>query len=158
MLNKATLIGNVGKDPEIRTTQNGNKIASLTLATSETWKDKHSGERQEKTEWHRVVCFNDGITGVIEKYVHKGSKLYIEGKIKTRKWQDQSGAEKYSTEIVLEMFDAKLVLLTPRGEGGSPGGSSGGGYGGQDNTGHGYGGAPSGSGGGSSDLDDEIPF
>lgn len=110
-VNKAILIGNVGKDPEIRSTQDGREIANLSIATSEKWKDKNTGERKEKTEWHRVVCFSEGLVNVIKKYVKKGSKLYIEGQIQTRKWQDQSGNDRYSTEIVLQGFNATLVLL-----------------------------------------------
>lgn len=111
MLNKATLIGNVGADPDIRQTNDGKEIANFSLATSESWKDKATGERKEKAEWHRVVCFNEGLTGVIKSYVRKGTKLYIEGKIVTRKWQDQSGQDRYSTEIVLENYNGTLVML-----------------------------------------------
>jgi single-strand DNA-binding protein len=110
-LNKALIIGNVGKDPEIRSMQSGDTVASFSIATSESWKDKTSGERKEKTEWHRVSCFNQGLNKVIEKYVKKGSKIYIEGQIETRKWTDKDGAEKYSTEIVLRPFRGELVLL-----------------------------------------------
>ena len=109
-LNKASILGNVGKDPEIRSTQDGRRIAQFSLATSESWKDKNSGERKEVTEWHRIVVFNEHLIPVIEKYVHKGSKLYIEGAIKTRKWTDQAGVEKYSTEIVLSAFNGTLIL------------------------------------------------
>lgn len=114
-LNKVTLIGNLGRDPEIRSTQNGDRIANLSLATSETWKDKNSGERKEKSEWHRVVIFNENIVKVAEQYLRKGSKVYIEGALQTRKWTDQSGAEKYSTEIVLQRFRGELVMLDGRG-------------------------------------------
>jgi single-strand DNA-binding protein len=110
-VNKAIIIGNVGKDPEIRSMQSGDTVASFSIATSESWKDKTSGERKEKTEWHRVSCFNQGLNKVIEKYVKKGSKIYIEGQIETRKWTDKDGAEKYSTEIVLRPFRGELVLL-----------------------------------------------
>lgn len=110
-VNKVVLIGNVGKDPEIRSTNDGRKIANLSIATSDTWKDKSTGERKEKTEWHRVVIFNEGLAGVVEKYVRKGSKLYVSGSLQTRKWTDQSGAEKYSTEVVLQGFNSELVLL-----------------------------------------------
>jgi single-strand DNA-binding protein len=120
-LNKVQLLGNVGKDPEIRTTQSGTKIVNLTLATSERWNDKASGEKKERTEWHRVVCFSDGLTGVIEKYVKKGSKIYVEGQLQTRKWQDQSGNDRYSTEIVLQQFNGQLILLDGRDrDGGAP--------------------------------------
>lgn len=110
-VNKVILVGNVGKDPEIRSMGNGSKVANLSLATSETWKDKSTGERKEKTEWHRVSIFGDALVNVVEKYVKKGSKLYIEGSIQTRKWTDQSGAEKYSTEIVLQGFNGALTML-----------------------------------------------
>ncbi len=113
-LNRATLIGHLGKDVEIRRTQDGRPIANFSIATSESWKDKTSGERKEKTEWHNIVIFNEGLAGLAEKYLSKGSKVYIEGKIQTRKWQDQSGADRWSTEIVLA-FDAKLIFLDPKG-------------------------------------------
>ena len=109
-VNKVTLVGRVGKDPEIRTTQNGGKIANISIATSEYWKDKSTGERKEKTEWHKVVVFNDALSGVVERYVSKGSLLYIEGQLETRKWQDNSGADKYSTEVVLR-FNGVLKML-----------------------------------------------
>jgi single-strand DNA-binding protein len=111
-LNRATLIGNVGKDPEVKTTQAGKKIINLTLATSESWTDKQSGERKERTEWHRIVCFHDNLGSVIERFVRKGSKIMVEGQIMTRKWQDQTGADRYSTEIVLQGFDCRLLLLS----------------------------------------------
>lgn len=172
-VNKVILIGNVGADPEVRFAQNGNKIANIRLATSESWKDKQSGERREKTEWHRVVCFSPGLSDVIERYVKKGSKLYIEGKLQTRKWQDQSGQDRYTTEVVLDGFGSTLTMLDGRDGGGSGGG--GGGYGGggddygrgggNDFGGGGSGGGDYGRGGGSGggfdrgdDLDDEIPF
>lgn len=110
-LNKVQLIGNLGRDPEIRSTQDGKEIANLTIATSESWKDKVTGERKEKTEWHRIVIFNDGLVNVVKNYVKKGSKLYIEGALQTRKWTDQSGVEKYTTEIVLQGFGGTLVML-----------------------------------------------
>jgi len=113
-VNKAIIIGNVGKDPEIRSTQNGRQIASLSIATSETWKDKATGERKDRTEWHRVSVFNDALVNVISNYVKKGSKLYIEGAIQTRKWTDKDGVEKYSTDIVLQNYNGKLVLLDSR--------------------------------------------
>lgn len=114
-VNRVILIGNVGKDPEIRRTQSGQAIANLSLATSETWRDKSSGERKERTEWHRISVFNEGLVKVIEQYVHKGSKLYVEGQLQTRKWQDQSGNDRYSTEVVLQGFSASLVLLDSKG-------------------------------------------
>lgn len=153
MLNKVTLIGNLGADPEIRRTQDGRPIANIRLATNETWRDKATGERKQKTEWHRVVVFNEGLCKVVEQYLAKGSTIYVEGKIKTRKWTDQAGVEKYSTEIVLEQFDAKLVML------GGGGGNGGSGCGEFDDD------APSTRGGGgarrpsrNNDMDDEIPF
>lgn len=110
-INKVTLVGNVGRDPEIRTTQDGKEIASVTLATSESWKDKASGERKERTEWHRIVIFSDGLVNIVKNYVKKGTKLYIEGALQTRKWVDNSGAERYSTEIVLQGYSAVLLML-----------------------------------------------
>jgi single-strand DNA-binding protein len=157
-VNKVILVGNLGRDPEIRSTQDGTRIANLSLATSESWRDKNSGERKEKTEWHRVVIFNENLVKVAEQYLKKGSKIYIEGALQTRKWTDQAGIEKYSTEIVLQRFRGELTMLDGRGEGG--GGPSGGG-----DEGGGFGG--SGGGGGGSrpdrrppgpDLDEEIPF
>jgi single-strand DNA-binding protein len=167
-VNKVILVGNVGKDPEIRSMQSGGKIANLTLATSETWNDKASGERKEKTEWHRVV-FNDRLVDVVERFVKKGEKIYVEGALQTRKWTDQSGQEKYTTEVVVDRFRGDITLL-----GGRAGGSSGGGFGGgEDEGGYGGGGAsrpaarqPAKTGGGApswepnkgGDLDDDIPF
>lgn len=119
-LNKVTLIGNLGQDPEIKTNNSGKRFATFTLATSESWKDKSSGEQKSVTEWHRVVVFSDALAGVIQKYVKKGSKIYIEGQIKTRKWQDKSGQDKYSTEIVLDGFKGQLVMLDSKGEGPGP--------------------------------------
>ncbi|MGB4192256.1 MAG: single-stranded DNA-binding protein [Rickettsiales bacterium] len=110
-INKVTLVGNVGRDPEIRTTQDGKEIASITLATSESWKDKSSGERKERTEWHRIVIFSDGLVNIVKNYVKKGSKLYIEGALQTRKWVDNSGVERYTTEIVLQGYSASLLML-----------------------------------------------
>jgi len=122
-VNKVILIGNLGKDPEIRRTQDGRPIATLNVATSETWRDKNSGERKEKTEWHRVVIFNENLCKVVEQYVKKGAKLYIEGQLQTRKWQDKDGAEKYSTEVVLQGFNGTLTMLDGRSGGaGAPGG------------------------------------
>ena len=153
-VNKVILIGNLGRDPEIRSTQGGTKIANLSIATSESWKDKNTGERVEKTEWHRVVIFDEKLAELAEKYLRKGSKVYLEGQIQTRKWQDQSGQEKYSTEVVLNRFRGTLTMLGSR-RAAEGGGDYGGGSDGRD--------APSG--GGSdpkrqapSDLDDEIPF
>lgn len=157
-VNKVILVGNVGADPEIRRTQDGRPIANLRIATSESWRDKNSGERKEKTEWHRVVVFNEGLCKVIEQYVKKGAKLYIEGALQTRKWTDQSGVEKYSTEVVLQGFNSTLQMLDSRGGGGAgaSSGAGGGDYGDDD-----YGSSRS-SGGGkanfAADLDDEIPF
>lgn len=122
-LNKVCLIGNLGKDPEIRRTQSGNPVASFSIATSETWRDRNSGERKEKTDWHSVVVWNEGLAKVCEQYLRKGSKVYIEGKLQTRKWQDQSGNDRYTTEVVLQ-FDAKLVMLSGRDENGSDQGRS----------------------------------
>ncbi|AYM62306.1 MULTISPECIES: single-stranded DNA-binding protein [Agrobacterium] len=171
-VNKVILIGNVGADPEIRRTQDGRPIANLRIATSETWRDRNSGERKEKTEWHTVVVFNEGLCKVVEQYVKKGAKLYIEGQLQTRKWQDQTGNDRYSTEIVLQGFNSTLTMLDGRGEGGGGGGRSGGGdFGGGNDygSGGGYdqqssprggssrgGGQPSG--GFSNDMDDDIPF
>jgi single-strand DNA-binding protein len=115
-VNRVILVGNLGKDPEIRHTQDGRPIANLSVATSESWKDKATGERREKTEWHRVVIFNEGLCGVAEKYLKKGSKIYLEGSLQTRKYQDQSGQDKYSTEVVLQNFNSKLVMLDRAGD------------------------------------------
>lgn len=161
-VNKVILIGNLGADPEVRTFQNGGKVANLRIATSETWKDKNTGERREKTEWHTVAIFQEGLVRIAEQYLKKGSKVYIEGKLQTRKWQDQSGQDRYSTEVVLNGFDGTLTMLDGRNEGGGGGGygGGGGGYGGGSSSGGGYGGGSGGapSGGGGSDMDDEIPF
>ena len=165
-VNKVILIGNVGADPEIRRTQDGRPIANLRIATSETWRDRNSGERREKTEWHTVVVFNEGLCKVVEQYVKKGAKLYIEGQLQTRKWQDQQGQDRYSTEVVLQGFGSTLTMLDGRGEGGGASGGRGSAAGGND-YGDDYGApAPSsspnrgGGGGGnfSRDLDDDIPF
>ena len=169
-VNKVILIGNLGRDPEIRTMQSGGRVAQLSLATSESWKDRNSGERREKTEWHRVVIFNENLVQVAERYLKKGSKIYIEGQIETRKWQDQSGVEKYTTEIVLRPFRGELTMLEGRGE--SSGGMGEGDYdrepatagrGGFGGGGGGGGGRPQGGRTGGwnppeNDLDDEIPF
>ena len=152
-VNKVIILGNLGRDPEVRSFQNGGKVCNLRIATSETWKDRNTGERRERTEWHSVAIFSDGLVRIAEQYLRKGSKVYIEGKLQTRKWQDQSGADRYTTEIVLNGYDAKLVLLDKR-EGGDNGGGGydqGGGYGGSYDDG-GRGSGPS------RDLDDEIPF
>ncbi len=174
-INKVTLIGNVGNEPEIRSTQDGREIANLSIATSESWKDKNSGERKEKTEWHRVVIFNEGLVKIVKNYVHKGSKLYIEGALQTRKWTGSDGVEKYTTEVVLQGFNGNLTMLDGRSGGQSDSNSSGGNYN-QDNGGYSnkqsrnsggnnapaFGQVPSGQGGnagmGAPDLDDEIPF
>ena len=153
-VNKVILIGNLGRDPEVRSFQNGGKVCNLRIATSETWKDRNTGERREKTEWHSVAVFSDGLVRVCEQYLRKGSKVYIEGKLQTRKWQDQSGADRYSTEVVLQGFDATLVMLDGRNDGGGGGGGYGGGY----DQGYGGGSGPSGGSAPSRDLDDEIPF
>ena len=154
-VNKVILVGNVGRDPEIRSTQDGTKVANLSVATSETWRDKNSGERRERTEWHRVVIFNERLADVAEKYLKKGSKVYIEGQLQTRKWTDQSGNEKYTTEVVLQRFRGELTMLD--GRGGAP--SDAGDGGGEPAMGGGGGGGRSGGGGGGGgDLDDDIPF
>ena len=154
-VNKVILVGNLGRDPEIRSTQDGTKVANLSLATSETWRDRNSGERRERTEWHRVVIFNEKLCEVAEKYLRKGSKIYIEGQLQTRKWTDQQGQERYTTEVVLQRFRGELTMLDGRQDGGGGGGySDDGGPGG----GGGFGGSGGGSGGGGGDLDDEIPF
>lgn len=181
-VNKVILVGNVGKDPEIRRTQDGRPIANLSLATSETWRDKNTGERKEKTEWHRVVIFSEPLCKVVEQYVKKGSKLYIEGALQTRKWTDQSGAEKYSTEVVIQGYNGSLTMLD--GAGGGRGGAAagmqesgpdygyeagsnfgGGGYAEPSSAGNKRGGGSSRTSGGSAKgggfdkaLDDEIPF
>src|SRR5688572_30511086 len=136
-VNKVILIGNVGADPEIRRTQDGRPIANLRIATSESWRDRNSGERKEKTEWHTVVVFNEGLCKVIEQYVKKGAKLYIEGALQTRKWQDQTGNDRYSTEIVLQGFNSTLTMLDGRGEGGGGGSRGGDDFGGGGNYGSG---------------------
>lgn len=169
-VNKVILIGNLGADPEIKRTQDGRPIANLRIATSETWRDRNSGERREKTEWHRVVIFNEGLCKVAEQYLKKGAKVYVEGQLQTRKWQDQSGQDRYSTEVVLQNFNSVLTMLDGRGEssgGGDyerdPGGDfgqsgpySGGGRQMERSSGRGQP-APA-QGGYNSDLDDEIPF
>lgn len=159
-LNRATLIGNVGKDPEIKTLNNGNRVANLSLATSETWKDKSSGEKKERTEWHRITVWNDGLIGVIERFVKKGSKVMIEGQIQTRKYE-QDGVDKYTTEIVLQGFGGQLILLGDKSSGGSSERSSGGGGSSDDDYSSGLstGGANKPSGPKEAyDLNDDIPF
>ena len=174
-VNKVILIGRLGADPEVRSFQNGGKVVNLRIATSETWRDKASGERKERTEWHSVAIFSEPLGKIAEQYLRKGSSVYIEGSLETRKWQDQSGQDRYSTEVVLRPFSGNLTLLGGRGDGGSGGGGGGGyedrggyddggqggggGYGGGSSAGGrgGFGGGTSG-GGGRSDMDDEIPF
>ncbi len=159
-VNKVILVGNLGRDPEVRTFQNGGKVCNLRIATSETWKDRATGERKEKTEWHSVAIFSEPLARIAEQYLKKGSKVYIEGQLETRKWQDQSGQDRYSTEVVLRPYRGELTLLDGRDGGG---GGGGGGYGSDPSDG-GYGGGYGGGGndrGGSSpgrDMDDEIPF
>jgi single-strand DNA-binding protein len=173
-VNKVILVGNLGRDPEIRSTNDGTRIANLNLATSESWRDRTSGERRERTEWHRVVIFNENLVTIAEKYLRKGSKIYVEGALQTRKWTDQQGQEKYSTEVVLQRFRGELTMLDGRSQGGAAGASEGGydegGFGGGGSSSGGgdsprYGGTgPAGGAGGGSgrgrndDLDDEIPF
>jgi single-strand DNA-binding protein len=161
-VNKVILVGNLGKDPEIRRTQDGRPIANLSVATSETWRDKGTGERKEKTEWHRVVIFNEGLCKVAEQYLKKGAKVYIEGQLQTRKWTDQSGVEKYSTEVVLQGFNSNLTMLDGRsGGGGSFGADEGGGdFGASSPSSPAPRRAAVAAGGGSrnSDMDDDIPF
>jgi single-strand DNA-binding protein len=161
-VNKVILVGNLGRDPEIRSSQDGTRVANLSVATSESWRDKASGERKERTEWHRVAIFNEKLVEIAEKYLRKGSKIYVEGALQTRKWTDQSGQEKYTTEVVLQRFRGELTMLDGRAGGGgdspsdgdemgSSGGYSGGGGGGGRSSGSR---APAGGG----DLDDDIPF
>jgi single-strand DNA-binding protein len=162
-VNKVILIGNLGADPEIRRTQDGRPIANLRIATSESWRDKNTGERKEKTEWHRVVIFNEGLCKIVEQYLKKGSKVYIEGALQTRKWQDKDGQDRYSTEVVLQGFNSSLTMLDGRGGGG---GASSGGDDDFGASGSSFGGsspgrrqpAMAGGGGKRDDMDDEIPF
>lgn len=161
-VNKVILVGNLGADPEVRRTQDGRPIVNLRVATSDTWRDKATGERREKTEWHRVVIFNEGLCRVAEQYLKKGSKVYLEGQLQTRKWQDQQGQDRYSTEVVLQGFNSQLTMLDGRGGGaggsdyGSDEGSSGGDFGASGPSGaRARKPAAVGAGG---DLDDEIPF
>ena len=174
-VNKVILIGNLGRDPEVRSFQNGGKVCNLRIATSENWKDRNTGERREKTEWHSVAIFSEGLVRVCEQYLRKGSKVYIEGQLQTRKWQDQNGQDRYSTEIVLQGFGSTLTMLDGRGEGGGGGfgggqggggnfgggGGQGGGYGGgydSGSQGGGFGGGNQGGGASHNIDDDEIPF
>ena len=183
-VNKVILVGNLGRDPESRSFQNGGKVVNLRIATSESWKDRNTGERKEKTEWHSVAIFNEGLANVAERFLRKGSKVYVEGQLQTRKWQDQNGQDRYSTEVVLQGFNSVLTMLDGPGGGNGGGGggarddfgggddfgSSGGGYGGggASRGGGSRGGAPAGGGGGArggnfgggfaDDLDDDVPF
>ncbi|MBZ4022507.1 single-stranded DNA-binding protein [Rhodobacter sp. TJ_12] len=170
-VNKVILVGNLGRDPEVRSFSNGGKVCNLRIATSETWRDKQTGERKERTEWHSVAIFSEPLARIAEQYLRKGSTVYIEGQLETRKWQDQSGQDRYTTEVVLRPYRGELTLLGGRGDGGGAGGGGygggnqgGGGYGGgYDDGPGGYGGGPSGgggapSGGGRPDFDDDIPF
>ncbi len=161
-VNKVIIIGNLGRDPEVRSFQNGGRVCSLNIATSESWKDKASGEKKERTEWHRVSIFNDNLVGIAEKYLKKGSKVYLEGQLETRKYTDKDGVEKYSTEVVLRPYRGELTLLDGRGGAGAGMGGDDNSFGGPSDGGFGGGGASSGGGfggGGSrNDMDDEIPF
>jgi len=157
-VNKVILVGNLGKDPEIRRTQDGRPIANLSIATSETWRDKATGERKEKTEWHRVVIFNEGLCKVAEQYLKKGAKVYIEGALQTRKWTDQSGVEKYSTEVVLQGFNSTLTMLDGRGGGGGNFADEPGGDFGMSTPSAPPRRAVAAGGGRNSDMDDDIPF
>ena len=172
-VNKVILVGNLGADPEVRSFQNGGRVANIRIATSETWKDRNSGERQERTEWHNVAIFSEGLVGVVERFLRKGSKVYVEGQLRTRKWQDQQGQDRYTTEVVLQGPGAVLTMLDGAQGGGGGGGRSGGSSGGWNEGGASGGGSSGGGssqggswnqGGGSSggfggdDLDDDIPF
>lgn len=167
-VNKVILVGNLGRDPEVRTFSNGGKVCNLRIATSETWRDKATGERKERTEWHSVAILNENLAKIAEQYLRKGSKVYVEGQLETRKWQDQSGQDRYSTEVVLRPFRGELTLLDGRdggGQGGGGGGYRGGAQGGGYDEGPSYGGGAGGgaggaapAGGGRADFDDEIPF
>ena len=161
-VNKVILVGNLGRDPESRSFQNGGKVVNLRIATSESWKDRNTGERKEKTEWHSVAIFNEGLANVAERFLRKGSKVYVEGQLQTRKWQDQNGQDRYSTEVVLQGFNSVLTMLD--GPGGGNGGGSGGArddFGGGDDFGSSGGGGTRGGnfgGGFADDLDDDVPF
>lgn len=151
-VNRVTLVGNLGRDPEVKSFQNGGRVANFSVATSENWKDKNTGERKERTEWHNVAILNDGLIGVAERYLRKGSKVYVEGQLRTRKWQDQSGNDRYTTEIVLQGYSAALVMLDGAGSGDTGGGrDSGRGQQDRGSTGGGFGGF-------NDDLDDDVPF
>jgi len=152
-VNKVILVGNLGRDPDVRYAQSGSKIVNLSVATSESWKDRESGERREKTEWHRVVIFNDHLANLAEQYLRKGSKVYLEGQLQTRKWTGNDGIEKYTTEVVLQRYRGELTMLDSRSSGGSDGYDSAQPASGADDTGRGVSDGPS-----SGDLDDEIPF
>ncbi len=155
-VNKVILVGNLGKDPEIRSFANGGRVASFSIATSESWKDKASGEKKERTEWHRISVLNDNLVGIVEKYIKKGAKVYIEGQLETRKWTDKDGAEKYTTEVVLRPFRGEITMLDSKG-GGSSFESSGGDYG-MESAGSGASGGNYASSGKADKMDDEIPF
>lgn len=163
-VNKVILIGNLGRDPEVRSFPNGGKVCNLRIATSENWKDRNTGERREKTEWHSVAIFSEPLVRVAEQYLRKGSKIYIEGQLETRKWQDQSGQDRYSTEVVLRPYTSTLTMLDGRGDNAGGGGGYGGGSGGGSGYDQGYDSGPAPAdpyGGGSrpsNDMDDEIPF
>lgn len=160
-VNKVILIGHLGADPEVRTFQNGGKVANLRVATSETWKDKNTGERREKTEWHQVAITNEGLVRLAEQYLKKGAKVYLEGQLQTRKWQDQAGNDRYSTEVVLKPYAGQLVMLDRANNGDQGGGygSQGGGYGaGAGGQSGGASGGQSGAPGNDGGMDDEIPF
>ena len=154
-VNKVILIGNLGRDPEVRQTQDGRPVVNFTVATNETWKDRQTGERRERTEWHRVVIFGEGLADIAQRYLHKGSKVYLEGQLQTRKWTDQSGQERYTTEVVLSGFRAALTMLDSRADGGDGGGGGGGrDYGGGEPAAA----PPAAADSAASDLDDDIPF
>ncbi|MGP1284139.1 MAG: single-stranded DNA-binding protein [Parasphingopyxis sp.] len=162
-VNKVILIGNLGRDPETRTFSNGGKVCNLRIATSESWKDKQTGERRERTEWHSVAIFSEGLANVAERYLRKGSKVYIEGQLRTRKWQDQSGNDRYSTEVVIDGFNGSMTMLDGRDGGGGGGGGSGGWNDGPADNDGGYGGGQSSGskpagGAFDDDLDDDVPF
>lgn len=164
-VNKVILVGNLGRDPEVRSMQDGRSMVNMSVATSDTWRDRQSGERKERTEWHRVVIFNEKLAEVAQKFVRKGSKVYVEGQLATRKWTDQSGQERYTTEVVIPRFGGALTMLDGRsGEGGGPGGGPDDDFGGGSMSGGGGGGSGSGGGGRSAsrgskpELDDDIPF
>ncbi|MBL6773747.1 MAG: single-stranded DNA-binding protein [Alphaproteobacteria bacterium] len=179
-VNKVILVGNLGRDPEVRTTSNGSKVVQLSIATSERWRDRATGEQREKTEWHRVVIFNERLADVAERYLQRGRQVYIEGQLQTRKWQDQEGNDKYTTEVVLGQYRGELQMIGSRGDGGGgggggdfggSGGGSGGGFGGGNGGSSGGGGGSFGGGssvgtssfgdggsGGGGDFDDDIPF